>query len=142
MSEIERRITTEYPTRYEAFAHPKILFEQKDTALVNEKKHNNGGREFAVYYEPVQKRDAPHLEDGIYAEICSFQGKQYLAEVHATQPEKGRRQQTAHKTFDKYADAVAWMLEEIPKAQVFIVRAPRNRLTICSSMPRSSERGH
>ncbi len=120
MNEIERRITAEYPTRYEAFKHPKILFEQKDTALVNEKKHNNGGREFAVYYEPVQNQDISELTDGLYAEICSFQGRYYCAEVRATQPWKGRKQNIAHKDFQIYSNAVAWLLDQIPKSQIFM----------------------
>ncbi len=120
MNEIERRTTTEYPTRYEAFKHPKILFEQKDTTLVNEKKYNNGKREFAVYYEPVQNQDISELTDGLYAEICSFQGRHYCAEVHATQPWKGRKQNTAYKNFQTYPDAVAWMLAQISTFQKFI----------------------
>ena len=121
MNEIERRKTISYPTRYSAFEQPGILFEQEDTELFAGKKgESNGGREFAVYYEPVQNRDIPELIDGLYASVVSFQGRHYCAEVQATQPWKGRKQNTAHKDFAKYADAVSWVLEQIPISQEFI----------------------
>lgn len=118
MSEIERRITMEYPTRYEAFKNPRILFEQVNTNLAG----NYAGREFAIYHEPVKNIAYPDIEDGLYAEVCSFQGRYYLASVHATQPWKGRKQSGDSKHFDKYVDAVGWLLEQIPKFQQFITK--------------------
>lgn len=116
IARIERRITTEYPTRYEAFKNPRVLFEQKNTELTS----RHAGAEFAVYHEPVKNTAYPDIEDGLYASVCSFQGRYYLTEIHATQPWKGRKQSGDSEHFDKYADAVDWLLENILKFQRFI----------------------
>ena len=106
---IERRITTECPLRYSAFEHPRVLFVAQDTALATTK-----SRELAAYHEPMQNTNYPDLKDGIYAQIMNFQGRSYLAELHATQPWKGRAQKTEHKFFDDFTQAVSWIEEQIP----------------------------
>jgi hypothetical protein len=117
---IERRKTTEYPIRYSAFDCPRVLFVAEGTSLKDSMHNSQGGKELAAYHEPVQNRDYPALTDGIYAEICNFQGKQYLAMMHATQPWKGRAQKTEHQFFDDFLLAIAWTEDRIPVYQKFI----------------------
>lgn len=112
---VERRITTEHPLRYSAFENPRVLFLAQETTLAG----STPGREFAAYYEPVRNVDYPFFDDGIYAEISSFQGKSYLAAIHATQPRKGRTQKTEHRFFYDFMQAVEWVEQHIPIYQDF-----------------------
>ena len=112
---LERRTNTNYPLRYSAFGAPHILFVAEVTDLKTTR-----SRELAAYYEPIQNQDYPDLEDGIFAGIVNFQGIQYLAEVHATQPWKGRAQKNAHMFFADFNQAIAWLEAQIPIFQEFI----------------------
>ncbi len=120
----ERRITSEHPIRYSAFEHPRVLFVAQDVALTSSK-----GRELTAYHEPILNKDYPALEDGVYAQIMNFQGRSYLAEMHATQPWKGRAQKTEHKFFDDFAPALVWIEEQIPIYQAFCTQVEKDVIT-------------
>lgn len=113
---IERRITTEYPIRYSAFETPRVLFIAQDTCLATTK-----NRELAIYDESMRNKIYPILTDGIYAEIRNWHGKEYMAEIHATQPWKGRAQRTEHRFFDDFEKAVTWIEEQIPIYREFCI---------------------
>lgn len=121
---IERKVTDEYPIRYAALYHPRILFENPDTALVHPKKGNfgsttggNGGREFAVYrnYYEIRKKNF-----GVYGEIVSYQGIDYLVDLHAYKPIPQRpfEEQTGIvKRVPTYKEAIDLLLSEIPRLE-------------------------
>ena len=116
--------TTEYPVRYVAFTNPRILFENPDKSLVHspkgDKSETNGGREFAVYHSPIQNTVYSYLDDGVYAEIISFQGLSYLASVHATQPTRKREQKNDNERFPDYDTARQWLLQRIEAFELWV----------------------
>ena len=125
--------TAEYPVRYAAFTNPCILFENvKGTELVHPRKGDksntsgNGGHEYAVYHEPFQNRAFPHIQDGIYAEIVSYQGIDYLVSCHATRPTRKREQDSLVERVKTYEEAKALVLAWIPVAQTWIREDPAN----------------
>ncbi|MDF2953059.1 MAG: hypothetical protein OD816_000304 [Thermodesulfobacterium sp.] len=80
---IKTMLATEYPTRYVAFKYPKTLILQKNIQYF-------GGFEYAIYYYPVKNKTYPHLTDGLYAEMVSYQGKKYLVDITLTLPNEKR----------------------------------------------------
>ena len=106
---IDRKTTTEYPTRYAAFETPGIVWEQTNKDI----KNTHSGYEYAVYYEPYKNTHFVDLTDGIYAEIYNFQNKEYGVSVHSTRPDRSREQHTSIKHFTDYECAVSWMIERV-----------------------------
>ena len=125
---IERRVTTEYPVRYEAFKTQKILFEAQDTALVHPKKvdnsntSGNGGREFAVYSNTF-KLGSFGKHYGVYGQIVSYQGIDYLVDIHAYKPKPTKpweEQDSVVQRVPTYEKALELMLTEIPKLERWV----------------------
>lgn len=109
MTDLERRFITGYPIRYSAFEYPRVFFVAVDTAFATTK-----NKELGAYYEPTQNSEYPEFMDGLYAEIRNWYSSQYMAEIHATQPWKGRAQKTEHRFFSDFAQAVAWIEGQVP----------------------------
>jgi len=92
---METTQTTEYPTRYVAFDHPGEWVEHQTP-------EHRGGYEFAVYYQPMPNEAYPTLTDGLYIEIVSYQGKDWLLSAHATRPDIHREQRSFVKRYPTY----------------------------------------
>jgi len=107
-------IAKTYPTRYTAFDNPKTWVEAADLSV------KDGGYEYAVYYEPMANREYPHITDGIYCEIVSYQGIDYLVNCSYTIPDKSREQGGVSKRFKDYHEARKFAQNWIPKAQEMI----------------------
>lgn len=108
--------TAEYPTRYVAFDNPQTFVEA-------ESPKDSGGFEWAVYSHRVKNKDYPQLTDGVFFEICSYQGKDYLVSGYATKPDK-RRHGPAFAITQRcptYQEAKAVALDWIPKAEAWIL---------------------
>jgi hypothetical protein len=106
--------TAEYPTRYVAFNTPGVLVEQTHPPT-------GGGFELAVYTEPRINPDYPHLIDGIYAEIVIYQKiGNYLVSVHATMPNRGRRQNGCSQQVNFYVEAKTLLLKGIAEMQAWL----------------------
>ena len=108
---IRTELTTVYPTRYQAFEHPGVLWEAAE-------RKERGGFEAAVFYLPMPNAECPQFTDGVYAEIVSYQGRWWLADVRATRPSAARpqwgRRMPGRPT--SYEAARAWLLQAIPEA--------------------------
>jgi len=104
--------TREYPTRYIARDNPQ-------TWVTNLNPQYSGGFEFAVYHEPMQNQDWPHIQDGIYIEIVSYQGIDFLLSAHACKPDKSREQKALVKRFKTYTGAKRAAIRWLPKAYDF-----------------------
>jgi len=104
--------TTKYPTRYAAFKSPRTWVEHANP-------EHRGGFEYAVYSDRMKNVDYPHLEDGIYIEIVSYQGIDYLLSCHATRPKKGREQLNFVQRYPEYHLAKTAALKWLPKAYSF-----------------------
>lgn len=113
VKEIKTIKTNEYPTRYVAFKNPTYFVE-------NANPQNRGGYEFAVYYEPYQNQEYPHLTDGIYIEISSYQGKKILLDCHLTIPNKNRQQKGFTKLYNSYKEAKQEAFKWLEEAHKFL----------------------
>jgi len=105
-------ITTLYPTRYVAFDQPRTWVEHANP-------EHQGGFEYAVYHDPMQNREYPHLKDGIYIEIVSYQGIDYLLDAHATRPIKGRPVLAKVERYPTFAEAKTEAMKWLPTAYEF-----------------------
>lgn len=106
-----------YPTRYVAFENPKSWVEAKDFSV------RRGGYEYAAYIEPMQNTEYPHLTDGIYCQIVSYQGIDFMADCHYTIPNKERKQGDFVKRFTDYHEARKAVQNWIPQARDIITEA-------------------
>lgn len=104
--------TTEYPTRHVAFQNPGVW-------CIAENPINNPGFEYACYYEGITNETFPDLEDGIHAEVCSYQGKLFLADCCATRPDKSREQRALKRLCETHEAAKAACEEFIQGAKKF-----------------------
>jgi len=107
--------TNSYPTRYVAFHNPGVLVESSHP------KHD-GGYEWTVFSERIQNKEYPHLTDGVYLEIVSYQGKALLVDGTATQPDKTRRQLRYTQLFQTYEQARSSALAWLDKAREFVAQ--------------------
>lgn len=116
---IPRERATQYPTRYDAHDRPGIIFEHPQPK-------ESGGFEWAAFSDPMTNVHYPHLEDGVYASIYSFQDKRLAVEVHACRPDRGRAQKVFYQPFPyvSYSAALAWMVDRIAEARAFCQVAP------------------
>jgi len=100
-------VVIDSPTRYVAFKNPGVWIE-------HEALENRGGFEWAAYSEPYQNVYYEHLGDGIFIEICSFQGKWFLLECHMTMPDVSRKQYNLVKRYVCYkrakTAALKWLM--------------------------------
>ncbi len=112
MNEIE---TDRYPVRYVAFENPGTIVK---SAEVN----GRGGKEFMVYYEPRRNKVYPSFTDGIYGEISSYQGKDYLVDVHVTVPDGRREQQSWSKCFKNLDIAYEYFVAAINEAKKYLAQ--------------------
>lgn len=101
----EIRKTSTYPTRYAAFDNPRIFW-------INETIKHTGGYEFAVFHAPMPNAAYPHITDGLYISVISYQGKQIMVDYHFTAPNSGRQQKGLHKMFPNadYQEAINYAL--------------------------------
>ena len=113
METIETHQTEAYPTRYEAFDHPGVWVEHRHP-------EHKGGYEFAVYHAPMPNTYYPSIVDGIYIEVVSYQGKDWLLSGQATRPDRGREQFNFIKRYPSYEAAKAEALRWLPQAEVFV----------------------
>ena len=113
---IDRKTTTEYPTRYVAFGTPGIVWEQTNKDI----KTTHSGHECAVYHEPHKNTHFIDIIDEIYSEIYNFQNKAYGVSVQSTRPDRSREQHTSVEHFTDYERAVAWMIERIAEHQKYM----------------------
>jgi hypothetical protein len=107
--------TKEYPIRYVAFDHFGALVE-------NSHPRHDGGNEWAVFSELVQNKAYPHLTDGIYFEIVSYQGKALLLDATATRPDENRKQLRHTELFQTYEQAKRSALTWLEEARQFVAQ--------------------
>lgn len=102
-TKIPTMATTEYPVRYVAFDNPGTL-------VINASRKCEGGNEWAILTQTMTNRRYPHIEDGVYAEIHSFQHRDLTLDVYATTPTESRS--VWHRRKDcAYADFEAALLQ-------------------------------
>ena len=98
-----------------------------DRAIVitnNTQLGDDGGREIARYYHPVQNWHYPGATDGVHAHIVSYQGKFYLAQASFYAPTRGRWQHHATARFEKgeFDQALEWMRQEVQRLERMLMR--------------------
>ena len=99
--------TDKYPTRYTAFDNPRAF-------VINSKPDlYRPGCELAVYHAPMVNAAYPHLTDGVYISVFSYQGKGIILDYHFTAPNRTRRQKNKTEKFanDQYQDAIRRALQ-------------------------------
>jgi len=98
--------TDNYPIRYVAFDNPRAF-------VINAKVEHRGGYELAVYHAPMVNAAYPHLTDGVYISVFSYQGKEIILSYHFTAPNRTRRQKNKTEKFanDQYQDAIRRALQ-------------------------------
>ncbi len=108
--------TNKYPVRYVAFENPGTIVKSENMT------NDRGGREFVVYYEPHRNKEYPSLTDGIYGEISSYQGKDYLVDVYVTVPDERREQQYWFKRFKNLDSAYEYFVAAINEAKKYLAK--------------------
>lgn len=93
---IPQRTTDKYPVRYQAFDHDREWWRSAEPKP-------EGGREWDVYHEGHPNLDCPHLVDGIYVSVSSYQDKDLLLDCSLTLPVQGRKQ-FGHQDRFPYSD--------------------------------------
>lgn len=107
--------TMTYPTRYAAGQSQGEFVVQADL-------RRQGGYEWAVLSHDMQNPVYPHIVDGIYISISSYQTSHLILDCHAsaptrTRPQKNYSQKFAYEDFSKalsageawYKEALAWL---------------------------------
>jgi len=120
---IQTNTTDQYPTRYAAFSAPGrlvILAPGADGLIGGPNTDRrraptelmHGGRELAVFSEPMPNAARPHLTDGVYLEVVRKhdKGDAVAVTVHASAPTLSRRQRARREAFASLSDA----LEAVP----------------------------
>jgi len=97
--------TNEYPTRYEAFKNPGVIFENSEPI-------NRGGFEYLYYYKGKQG-------DYVGADVSSFQGIEYLVDAHACY---GLKQKGFAKCFKTYKEAKKTALRKIKQLENWLLK--------------------
>lgn len=138
---IETIPTDQYPTRYAAFAAPgrlAILTPGADGLIGGPNTDRrrppsslmHGGRELAVFAEPMPNAVRPHLTDGIYLEVIRQhdKGPAVAVSAHASAPTLSRRQWARRATFDSLEGALAAVPGLVAEARAWCVsHAERER---------------
>ncbi len=104
-TEIKEMYTDERITRY-------VAFDNQRTVVINANTDFSGGFEKAVYSERVKNKDYD-LVDGIYGEVVSYQGKDWLVDVTLIMPARGRKQCRHVQRYINLADAIKVLKDKI-----------------------------
>lgn len=101
--------TSEYPTRYVAFDNPRTL-------VIAKNPEERGGFEAMVYDAPIANTVHSGIEDGVYGEVSSYQGRYWIVQVHATKPTRFRSQNSWKERTDSLTPAKETLKRLIAKA--------------------------
>ncbi len=132
---IAEYVTTESPTRLEAFDRPGVWVEQTDTAPAERR----GGFCYATFHEPTANVVFPAISNGIYLEICQYQGDRkrgYLLDGYVERPDWHRDHRRFVERYATFAEAKTAGFAFIAEARAFVATAERDpRLCDCCGVP-------